>query len=62
VIYGWLHVEHVDAPDHFIHATEAEFGHVLPDLLRQKEEEVDDVLRLPLKLLAQHGILRRDPN
>src|SRR5208283_5682580 len=51
-------VEHVDAPDHLIHPTEAELGHVLPHLLRQKEEKVDDVLGLSLKALAQQGILR----
>src|SRR6202158_3461322 len=60
VIYGRLHIEHIDAPDHFIYAAEAEVGHILPHLLRQKEEEVDDVLWLTLKLLAQHGILRGD--
>src|ERR1700675_394049 len=58
VIHDLLHVEHCYAPDHLVHAAEAEVGHVLPHLLRQEEEEVDDVFRLSLKLLAQHGILR----
>ena len=60
MIDGGLHVEHIDAADHFVHAAEAELGHVLPHLFRQKEEEIDDVLGLPLKSLAQHGILRGD--
>ncbi len=60
VIHGRFHVEHVDAPDHLVHAAEAHLRHVLPHLLRQKEEEVDDVLGLPLKALAQHRILRGD--
>ena len=60
MIDGRLRVEHVDAANHLVHAAETQFGHVLPNLLGQKEEEVDDVLRLPLKSLAQHGVLRGD--
>ena len=57
---GRLHVEHVDAPDHLVHAAEAEISHVQSNLLGKEEEKVDDVLRLPLKPFAQHGILRGD--
>ena len=55
-----LHIEHIDAANHFVHATEAHICHVLPHLLRQEEEKVDDVLGLPLKLFAQYRILGRD--
>src|SRR5450631_100466 len=60
VIDGWLDIEHVDAPDHLVHAADTKLGHVLPHLLSEEEEEVDDVLGLPLKSLAQHGILGGD--
>src|ERR1700722_2881534 len=60
VIHGWLDVEHVDASDHFINPAEAKFRHILANLLREKEKEIDNVLRLALKLLAQQGILRSD--
>src|ERR1035438_3131129 len=50
----------VDAPDHIVHAAESQFGHVLANLFRKKEKEVDDVLGLALKALPQHGILSGD--
>ena len=60
MIDGRLRVEHVDAADHFVDGAEAEFRHVLANLLGDEEKEIDDVLGLSLELLAQHGILRRD--
>src|SRR5208282_6478233 len=60
VIDGGLGIEHVDAAYHFVHTAEAEVGHISPHLFREKEKEIDDVFRLSLKLLAQHGILRGD--
>src|SRR3954469_387863 len=60
VIYRMIDVEHVHAPDHLIHGAESHLRHVLPDLLRDEEKEIDYVLRLPLELFAQLGILRRD--
>ena len=53
-------VEHVDAADHLVHRAESHLGHVLPNLLREEEEEIDHVLRLALESLAQLRILRRD--
>ena len=53
-------VEHVDAPDHLVHRAESHLGHVLPNLLRDEEKEIDHVLRLALEALAQLGILRRN--
>eukprot|EP01136_Pigoraptor_vietnamica_P023733 Opistho-1_new@6558 len=52
--------EEVRAADHLVDGAEAQPRHVLPRLLRDHEEKVDHVLRLPLKLLAQHGVLRRN--
>ena len=50
----------VDAADHLVHGAEAKLGHDLSQVLGDEEEEVDDVLRLPGKLLAQLGILGGD--
>src|ERR1700691_326977 len=58
MIDGGSYVEHIDAPDHIVQAAEAELCHVLAHLLREEKEEIDDVLGLPLKLPAQHRILR----
>src|ERR1700722_7481773 len=60
VIDRRLHVETVDAPDHFVNSAEAQPRHVFADLLGKEEKEIDDVLRLPLKLLAQFWILSCD--
>src|SRR3954470_893717 len=60
VIDGRFDIEHIDAADHIVEFPEAEFGHVLAHLLGDEEEEIDDVLGLPLKLLAQNRILRCD--
>src|SRR5579862_5504015 len=56
------HVEHVDAPHHLVERAEPEIGHDLAQLLGDEEHEVDDVLGLPLELLPQHRVLRRDAN
>ena len=50
----------VDAADHLVHGAEAKLGHDLSQILGHEEEEVDDVLGLPGKFLAQFGILRGD--
>src|SRR2546423_13493702 len=55
-----FNVEHVDTADHLIHRAEAEFSHVLTNLLGNEEEEIDYVLGLALEAFAQFGILRRD--
>ena len=52
--------QHVDAANHLIHPAEAEAGHDGPDLPRHKEEEINDVFRLTLKLRAQLWILGGD--
>ncbi len=39
-------IQQIDATDHFINGPETEFGHVLANLLRDEEEEIDDMLRL----------------
>ena len=53
-------IDLVHAAHHFIDGAEAEFGHVLANLLGEKEEEVDHVLRLALEARAQNRILCRD--
>src|SRR5678815_1289833 len=53
-----MRVQHVHATNHFIECSKSQLGHVFANLLSQEEEEVDDVLRLSSKLLAQNGILR----
>src|ERR1700757_4659109 len=53
-------IEHIYAPDHLIDGAETHLRHALPHLFGNKKEEIDDVLGLSLKLLAQYGILRRD--
>src|SRR5690349_3725623 len=54
------HFDFVHAPDHFIHRPEADPRHPLANFFGDVEEEVDDVLRRALELLAQNWILRRD--
>ena len=58
VIDRRLHIEHVDAANHFIDGAETQIRHVLPHLFGDIEEEIDHVLGLALELLAQFGILR----
>ena len=41
-------VEHVHAADHLVQRAEAQLRHVLAHLLRDEEEEIDDVLGLTL--------------
>src|SRR5579863_8047070 len=55
-----LRIEHVNAPHHLVHGAKSELSHVLPNLLRNEEKEIDYMLGLPLELLAQHRILRRN--
>eukprot|EP01137_Pigoraptor_chileana_P031731 Opistho-2@20015 len=57
-----LHVgpEEIAAANHFVECAESEARHVLSDLLCDHKEVVDHVLRLPLKLLPQLGVLRCD--
>ena len=50
----------VHAADHFIDGAEAEFGHVLANLLGNEEEEVDHVFGLPLEARAQDRVLGGD--
>src|ERR1022692_1306121 len=50
-------VEALDAANHFIDGAEAEFGHVLANLVGEEEEEVDYVLRLAGKASSQDGVL-----
>src|ERR1700719_2808011 len=57
-----IHFEHVDTADHLVHRAEAHFRHVLANLLRDEEEEINDMLRLALEFLAKRGILRGDAN
>ena len=58
MLNGSAHFEHVDAPDHFIHRSKTELGHPLANFLRDKEKEIDDMLRRAVELLPQFGILR----
>jgi hypothetical protein len=53
VIHGLLGLNHVNAADHLVDSAETQLCHVLADLLRDEEEEIDHVLGLTLKLLAQ---------
>src|SRR5262245_13959549 len=55
-------VEHLHLPDHLVEGAEAELDHQPAYFLGDKEEIVDDVLGLALETLAQHGVLRRDPD
>mmetsp|Transcript_43738 Transcript_43738/g.106159 ORF Transcript_43738/g.106159 Transcript_43738/m.106159 type:complete len:663 (-) Transcript_43738:1140-3128(-) len=55
-----VHAEHVGAANHLLHRAEAQHRHVLAHLLREQPQEVDHVLRLAGKLLAQLGVLRSD--
>ena len=54
------HIEQVAAADHLIERAEAHLRHVLAHLLGDEAEEVDDVLRPSLELLAQLRVLRGD--
>jgi hypothetical protein len=60
VIHRWPRVQHLHPPHHFVYRTEAHLRHVLPYLLGNKEEEIDDMLGLSHEVLAQRRILRRD--
>ena len=60
MLQSLVHFEHVDAAHHLFHPAEAQLRHDLPHLLRNEEEEIDDVLRLTRELRAQHRILRGD--
>ncbi len=51
-------VQHIHTADHFVHRRKSHFGHELADFLRDKEEEVDQVLRAALKFAAQPRVLR----
>src|SRR5438270_43178 len=55
-------LQQLDAADQLVEAADAEPRHQLPRLLGNEEEEVDDVLWCPGEALAQHRILRRDPD
>ena len=55
-----LDVELVDPADHLVHGPEAEFRHVLSDLLGQKAEEGHDVLGLAAESLPELGVLGGD--
>ena len=54
---GRLVVEPVDAPNHVVHGTEPELGHVFTDFLRDEAEEILHKLGLAGELLAEHRIL-----
>ena len=60
VVDSGINVEHIDTAHHFVHGAETQLCHVLPNLLCQKEKEIDNVFRLSLELLAQLRILRGD--
>ena len=53
-------VETVDAPHHLLDGAEAELRHQIPQFFGEKEEEVDDMLRLAVEPGPQLGILRGD--
>ena len=55
-----VHVDFFYAADHVVDGLEAKLGHVLAHLLRDKEEEVDDVLGRAGEARAEHGVLRGD--
>src|SRR5690606_9588924 len=57
---GPVLIQDLRLADHLVERAEAERGHVLAYLLRDVEEEVDDVLRLALELRTQDGVLRGD--
>src|SRR4051812_16307572 len=50
----------IRASYHFFDFSEAEFRHDFSELLSDKEEEVDDVLRLSSKFFAKFRILGRN--
>jgi hypothetical protein len=43
-------LQHVGAPDHLFHGGKAHGRHQLAALLGDHEQEVDDMLRLPIEL------------
>ena len=53
-------IEHLSLADHLVEPAVAERRHQLPHFFGDKEEVVDDVLRLADEALAQHGVLRGD--
>ncbi len=53
-------VEHLHLPDHFVERAIAQFRHQLAHFFSDEEEEVDDMLGLADKALAQHGVLCGD--
>jgi len=57
MLVGHSWIDLVDAADHLIDGTEAELSHVLPHLLGEEEEEIDDVLGLAGKARTQDRVL-----
>src|ERR1700733_7174644 len=51
VIDRRFNVQQVHPAHHLVESAEPKLRHVLANLFREKEEEIDDVLRLPLELL-----------
>ena len=56
---GFFQVNLVHPADHFGHGAEAQLGHDLAQLFRDKEEVVDHMLGRAGETLAQDGVLRR---
>ena len=54
------HPQAVRPARHLRHAAEAEPGHDLPDLLRDKEHKAADILRFSFEAAAQRLVLRSD--
>ena len=57
MINSGFHLDHIDAANHFIDGAESKLRHILPQLFRNEEKEIDHMLGLPLELFAQHRIL-----
>ena len=55
-------IEHLHLADHFVEGAESQLRHQFADFLGDEEEEVDDVLGLAGEPLAQHRVLRCDPD
>mmetsp|Transcript_5396 Transcript_5396/g.10834 ORF Transcript_5396/g.10834 Transcript_5396/m.10834 type:complete len:683 (+) Transcript_5396:2645-4693(+) len=55
-------LQKVRAAHHLVHRAHAKHRHPLPDLLPDHPQEIHHMVRHPLELLAQLGVLRRDPD
>src|SRR6185503_853133 len=53
------HLQALRMAHHLVHTSVTKLGHQLPNFLRDKHHEVDEVRRISSELRSQFGILRR---